>query len=353
MRTLFSLLLFVLSAAHAAELPSYQPRPGHERPVIAILGDSVSTEITDFLLPYGVLQRANVAQVLAIAAEGPTITMNTGLRVQADLDAAAFDRRYPEGADYVIVPAMRRAQFAPMLAWLQAQAGKGATLASICDGALVVAHSGLLRGRRATAHWATHDYRLEKYPDTEWLRNVRYVADGKVISSAGISAALPLSLAMVEAIAGREKAAAVAAELGVDDWSSRHDSQVYAPKFGHNLTIWLTHYTDQWLHRVSDSGLPLADGFDEIALAYSSDAYTRTHRSRVLAIASSDAAVASRHGLKIFADRVAGASGAPAAMLPPLDSSLDRVLANIAASFGPRTARRVALEFEYPWDTVR
>jgi putative intracellular protease/amidase len=321
--------------------------------VIAILGDSVSTEISDFLLPYGVLQRADAAQVLAVATEGQTITMNTGLRVQPDLDTAAFDLRYPEGADYVIVPAMHRAQFAPMLDWLQAQAAKNATIVSICDGALIVANSGLLKGRRGTAHWATRDYRREKYPDTQWLENVRYVADGNVISSAGISTAQPLALALVEAIAGREKAASVAAGLGAGDWSSRHDSGVYAPKFGHNLNIWITHYTDQWLHSVNDAGLPLADGFDEIALAYTSDAYTRTHRSRVLVVAASEAPLASRHGLKVLPDRVAGAAGAPAAMLPALDGSLDRVLSQVADAFGTRTARRVALEFEYPGYPLR
>lgn len=348
MRTLITLLLFFLSCAHAGELPAYQPRPGHERPVIAVLGDSVSTEITDFLLPYGVLQRAGAAQVLAVAVEGATITMNTGLRVQPDLDAAAFDQRFPAGADYVIVPAMQRAQYAPTLAWLQAQAGKGATIVSICDGALVVAHSGLLKGRKGTAHWATHGYRTEHFRDTEWLSNVRYVSDGKVISSAGISAAMPVSLALVEAIAGREKAAAIAAGLGVHDWSSKHDSGSYAPQFGRNLNVWLTHFTDRWFHTAQPVGLPLAAGFDEIALAYTSDAYTRTHRSRVLAVAATDAALPSRHGLKVQPDRVAGGADAPAAMLAGLDSTLDQALTRIAAAYGARTAHRVALEFEYP-----
>lgn len=345
---LLSLLSLAVSCAHAGELPGYQARPGHERPVVAILGDAVSTEITDFLLPYGVLQRADAARVLAVAVEGPLITMNTGLRVQPDLDAAAFDQRYPEGADYVIVPAMRRAQYAPTLAWLQAQAAKGATLVSICDGALVIANSGLLKGRRATAHWGSHDYRVEHFRDTEWLANVRYVADGKLISSAGISAALPVSLALVEAIAGQEKAAGVAASLGASDWSSKHDSGIYAPKFGHNLNVWLTHYTDQWFHSATAVGQPLAAGFDEIALAYTSDAYTRTHRSRVLSVSADNAPLASRFGLKLLPDHVAGSPGAPAAMLPPLDQSLNQVLARIATEFGERTAHRVALEFEYP-----
>lgn len=352
MRTLTTVLLFflscVLSCARAGELPDYQPRPGHERPVVAVLGDSVSTEISDFLLPYGVLQRAGVAQVLAVAVDGGTITMNTGLRVQADLDSAAFDQRFPAGADYVIVPAMQRAQYAPALAWLQAQAGKGATIVSICDGALVVAHSGLLKGRRGTAHWATHDYRKEHFRDTEWLSNVRYVADGKVVSSAGISAAMPLSLALVEAIAGREKAAAVAAGLGVNDWSNKHDSGSYAPQFGRNLNVWLTHYTDRWFHTAQPVGLPLAGGFDEIALAYTSDAYTRTHRSRVQVVADTLAPLPSRHGLKVLPERLAGSADAPAAMLPGLDSTLDQALSRIAAQFGARTAHRVALEFEYP-----
>lgn len=353
MHKLFALFLFVLSCAQAAGLPAYQPRPGHERPLVAVVGDSEHTEITDFLLPYGVLQRAGVAQVLAVALEAAPIQMNSGLRVQPDLTAAAFDQRYPEGADYLIVPAMMRADHAPMLQWLRAQAAKGATVVSICDGALVVANAGLFKGHRGTGHWATHEQRVASYRDTEWLANARYVADGKVVSSAGISAALPLSLALVEAIAGRDKASAVAAELGVSDWSAQHDSGVYAPRFGHNLSIWITHYTDRWLHGRRDLGLPLADGFDEIALAYTSDAYTRTHRSRVLTVAPSDAPLASRHGLRVLPDRQAGAADAPAAQLPALDASrpaqvLDQVLARIAGEYGARTAQRIALEFEYP-----
>ena len=343
MRLLLALLFCLITGAACAA----------ERPVVAILGDGVSTEITDFMLPYGVLQRAGVAQVLAVASEGPLITMNTGLRVQPDLDTAAFDQRYPNGANYVIVPAMRRASFALALAWLQAQAAKGATVVSICDGALVVANSGLLKGKRGTAHWATHSHRIEHYPDTQWLSNIRYVVDGKVISSAGISAAMPVSLALVEAIAGRDKAAAVAAELGINDWSDRHDSSVYAPQFGRNLNVWVTHYTDQWFHSTKPVGLALADGFDEIALAYTSDAYTRTHRSQVLAVAGSDAQLSSRFGLKIWPDRVAGSADAPAQMLPALDGTLDQVLAHIASQFGERTAHRVALEFEYPGYPLR
>ncbi|UUZ50208.1 DJ-1/PfpI family protein [Massilia sp. B-10] len=96
----------------------------------------------------------------------------------------ALDLRYPDGADYVIVPALSTPDDPVLLPWLAAQAAKGATIVSICDGALVAARAGVFKGHRATGHWATHKLRVENFPDTEWLANRRYVADGKVVSSA-------------------------------------------------------------------------------------------------------------------------------------------------------------------------
>ncbi|GAB2839850.1 DJ-1/PfpI family protein [Pseudoduganella ginsengisoli] len=353
MRQFLLLLLFIATFAHAGEIPPYQPRFDRARPVIAVIGNSTSTEITDFMLPYGVLKRAGAADILAVATEPGWIKMNTGLRIKPDLDLATFDRLYPQGADYVIVPAMAHDDAPPMLSWLAAQGAKGATVVSICDGALVVANSGLLKGHRGTAHWATHELRVEKYPATTWLSNVRYVADGKVVSSAGISAAMPTSLALVEAIAGHDRAAAVASDVGVQDWSTQHDSGVYAPKFGRNLNIWLTHFTDSWFHRAKPVGLPVANGVDEIALAYTSDAYARSRRNKVLFVAANTAPVTSRFGLAIEPDHIAGTAGAPDDMLEAPDNVaagkvLDKVLARIADNYGPRTAKRIAMEFEYP-----
>lgn len=353
MHKLFALLLLSTRVAQAGEIPVYEARTGGARPVIAVIGNTTSTEISDFMLPYGVLKRADVADVYAVATEPGLIKMNTGLRVKPDFDAATFAQRYPTGADFVIVPAMANSGTPEAHAWLAAQRGKGATLVSICDGALVLANSGLMRGRRGTAHWATHEHRIETYRDTTWLTNVRYVGDGKIVSSAGISAAMPTSLALVEAIGGHARAAKVAGEVGVPDWGPQHDSGVYAPKFGHNLTVWLTHFTDSWFHSRKPVGLPLAAGVDEIALAYTADAYARTRRNTVLTVAPSLEPVTSRFGMAIIPDRVAGAPDAPSAMLEAPDNTpsaqvLDKVLASIANSYGPRTAKRIALEFEHP-----
>jgi transcriptional regulator GlxA family with amidase domain len=80
-----------------------------------------------------------------------------------------------------------------------ARAEKGATTVSICNGSLVLANDCLTDGHQATGRWSKHGLRVAKFPDTHWLKNTRYVADGKIVSSAGITAALPFSIALVEA----------------------------------------------------------------------------------------------------------------------------------------------------------
>lgn len=211
-RLFFALCTTVLlSRAQAAEsIPPYQDRFGRGQPLIAIVGENGGTELTDFAIPYGVLARSGAAQVTTVATQAGPLTMRPALKIQPHATVQQFDARYPDGADYVIVPAVNKADDPALLRWVAAQGAKGATIVSICDGALVVANAGLLKGRRATAHWATESLRKERYPDTQWQANTRYVADGKVVSSAGISAAMPTALALVEAIAGRARAAAVA-----------------------------------------------------------------------------------------------------------------------------------------------
>jgi transcriptional regulator GlxA family with amidase domain len=335
-------------------IPAYQARLGRRRPVIAVLAENSGTELVDFVIPYGVLARSGVAEVFAVAMQAGPITMRPALRIQPQATIAQFDARFPDGADYLIVPAMVSRDDPRLLAWIAAQAGKGGTVVSICDGALVVADAGLLKRRRATAHWATEGLRAEKYPDTHWLRNIRYVADGRMISSAGISAALPVSLALVEAIAGPRVAGSVAQQLGVDGWSAAHDSERFRPKFGVNLRAFAaTNYTNRWLHSRQRIGLPLSAGIDEIALALTADPYSRTGCSQVYGLSASSEPVRTSNGLLVLPERIIGAGPRLDRVLPALDATppaqmLDQTLAGIARRYGRLTAFGVALDFEYP-----
>jgi putative intracellular protease/amidase len=340
--------------AQAGKIAPYRARFGRPRPVIAIVGENRGTELVDFVIPYGVLMEADVADVFTVATRPGVMKMRPALQLQPQATTREFNARFPDGADYVIVPAMVERDDPVLLGWIAAQGRRGATVVSICDGALVVAKTGLMNGHRATAHWATRAYREQQYPDTQWLENVRYVADGRIVSSAGISAAIPTSLALVEAIAGHERATTVANALGVAEWGTQHDSDAFRPRFGVNLTAFAaTNYANRWFHSIQSIGVPVAAGVDEIALAVTADAYSRTGRSHALSLATSGEPMATRHGLVLVPDRVVGGRDPVDRVLPGFDGTpsartFDKVLAAIATRYGRATAYGVALDFEYP-----
>ncbi|GJJ00459.1 transcriptional regulator [Duganella rhizosphaerae] len=353
MRKLIYLFLLIGRLATAGDIPAYQDRFGRAKPLVAVVGENSGTELTDFVIPYGILARSGAVQLMSVATQTGPLSMRPALKLQPDATTAEFDQRYPQGADYVIVPAVVKPDDTTLVAWVAAQGAKGATVVSICDGALIVANAGLFKGKRATAHWATESYRKEHYQDVQWVSNIRYVADGKVISSAGVSAAMPTALALVEAIAGTARATEVAQQIGVADWSTTHDSDIFRPRLGTNLTAYIAGYTNQWFHSRDDIGVQVTPGMDEITLAFTADAWSRSKRSKVYSVAASAEPLQSRSGLTIVPDRVQGAADAPellpataAAAMPA--QALDRALEGLEQRYGHRTALLVALEFEYP-----
>src|SRR5215510_10451402 len=89
-----------------ATLSALQP-PKRQRPVIAIVGANEGSETTDYLMPYGILTRAEVADVLALGMKPAPISLYPALTIVPNTTIAHFDTMHPGGADYVIVPAMR------------------------------------------------------------------------------------------------------------------------------------------------------------------------------------------------------------------------------------------------------
>jgi putative intracellular protease/amidase len=345
------------SAAEVAATPErispYQARADRLRPLIAVVGENSGTELTDFVIPYAVLSRSGVADVLSVATQPGILKLRPAVQVQPQATTAGFDELHPAGADYVIVPAVTKSDDAVLLAWITAQAAKGATIVSICDGALVVANTGLMRGHRATGHWATHELREKSYPDTRWETNTRYVADRAIVSSAGISASIPTAFALVEAIAGHDRAADLAKEMGVDDWGSQHDSDAF--HFGpRSYAMYGAAIVSGWFHRTESIGIPVAPGVDEIALALTADVYSRTYRGvRAYTVAPTSDPVRTLGGLTLLPDRVLGGDSAPDRMLPPFASApsmqvLEMVLTRVASEYGWAAAASAAYDLEYP-----
>jgi transcriptional regulator GlxA family with amidase domain len=323
--------------------------PKRARPLIAIIGINDATEVTDYVMPYGILRRAGVADVMALATGPGPVKLYSALTVEPDATIADFDARHPQGADYVIVPAMSRDDDPVALAWIRAQAARGAIVIGVCAGAKVVAATGLLDGKRATTHWYYLNELREKHPSIRYVADRRIVVDGGVATTTGISASMPMSLILIEAIAGRDKAEEVARSLGLAQWDARHDSDAFRFTRPFALTA-MSNVLSFWNRE--QFGIKLAPGIDEVSLALVADAWSRTYRSRAITFAASAGAVETRNGLRVVPDQVVKETSAPSIPLLATDrkpaAALDNALQTISQRYGSRTADLVAMQLEYP-----
>jgi len=285
-----------------------------------------------------------VAEVRAVAPRAGRVTLYPAFQVEGVQDVAAFDREFPAGADYVIVPAMRDDANPAILGWLRDQAQRGARIVGVCVGSLVVAQAGLLDGRRFASHWYYRKTIIEHHPSATYVPHQRYVVDRDVATTTGITASVPAMLALVEAIGGREKAQALANELGVASWTPVHDSSLFGLDAG-RMWSYLLNKAAFWRHE--DWSVDVRDGSDDIALALAADAWARTGRVGVEAVADSSM-VRLRSGLML----VAQTTGKDKPRLPLASSikpmqQLDRTLCEIGARFGDARRDWVMQELEY------
>jgi putative intracellular protease/amidase len=328
-------------------------QPKRQRPLVAIIGINDSTETTDYLMPYGILRRADVADVVALATKPGPMTLFPVLTVEPQATVADFDAQHPEGADYVIVPAMSRDDDPAALQWIKSQAAKGAVIIGVCAGAKVVGNTGLLDGKRATTHWYYLKELRDKHPAIHYVADRRLVVDGRVATTTGITASVPMSLTLIEAIAGRDKAEAVSRDIGLDQWDTRHNSDAF--KFTRSFALTAIRNTLAFWNR-EQFGIELAPGVDEVSLALVADAWSRTYRSRAVTFAGTAGAQQTRSGMRIFAEQVT-ANWPAERRLPAIEGlqpakALDNALRGIEARYGTRTAEFVAMQLEYPRDTT-
>lgn len=138
------------------------------------------------------------------SAQGPT----------AVADAALVDT----AADILIVPGgkgtRREVDNSALLDELRRLAGNAQWVASICTGAALLAKAGLLDGKRATTNKLAWEWATAQGPNVEWIPQARWVEDGNVWTSAGVTAGMDMSLALIAKILGADaaKQAAIYAE---------------------------------------------------------------------------------------------------------------------------------------------
>ncbi len=180
-------------------------------------------EVLDFCGPFEVFSATRVNEekrreepspfeVLLIAENPSPITTTGGMKV---LPHYTFDS-CPR-VDILVCPGgwgTRKELKNPiMLDWLRARAAEVETLAAVCTGSMLLGFAGLLDGLHATTHWRSLDWMRESFPTVTVEYGKHFVQDGRVLTSAGISAGIDMSLKVVANCFGEEIARATARHM--------------------------------------------------------------------------------------------------------------------------------------------
>lgn len=183
-------------------------------------------EVLDFAGPFEVFSVASrvaardgllghpAFRVTTVAATSEPVAARHGLHV---LPGAAFGE-HPE-LDLLIVPGgvvSQPLEDAPTLDWIGANAGRAAITASVCTGAFLLAKLGLLDGLTATTHWEDLDDLRTSFPKLDVIGSVHFVDHGSLLTSAGISAGIGMSLHLVGRVLGLAMAQSTARQMQYD-----------------------------------------------------------------------------------------------------------------------------------------
>jgi transcriptional regulator GlxA family with amidase domain len=192
---------------------------------------------------------------LACASRTRAIHGTSGLTLHADTTLAALARgRAP--IDTLVIGGGEGARAAAgvpaILRDVVRVAARARRVASVCTGAYVLAAAGLLDGKRATTHWAYCEALATTYPRIKVEDDPIYVRDGAVWTSAGVTAGIDLSLAMVEDDLGRELAMLIARWLvvfvrragGQSQFSAQLSAQAAERPTLRDLQAWIVEHPD-------------------------------------------------------------------------------------------------------------
>jgi transcriptional regulator GlxA family with amidase domain len=180
-------------------------------------------EVLDFAGPYEVFTTATrvaareaialppVFNVFAIAENLDPVRARAGLKFVPD-----FLLDTHPSLDVLIIPGgvvtteMEKPQVEN---WIFNTAGSTAITASVCTGAFLLAKAGVLTTQKVTTHWEDQDDLKHMFPSLDVINDVRWMDEGAIVTSAGISAGIDMSLHIVERLAGLSLAERTARQM--------------------------------------------------------------------------------------------------------------------------------------------
>jgi transcriptional regulator GlxA family with amidase domain/YHS domain-containing protein len=194
-------------------MPLQEPASGTIRVAFLIASGA---EVVDFAGPWGVFEyvhigdaRRNPFELYTVAVGPQAVRVSGGMTIVPNhgLDNAP-------GPDIVVVPALDLEELAPeALDWLRHVHERTVVTMSVCNGAFVLGRAGLLDGRSATTHHQGYTSLQAMFPAVTVLRGRRFVEDGRIATSGGLTSGIDLALRIVERFYGRDTARRTASNL--------------------------------------------------------------------------------------------------------------------------------------------
>ncbi|MBS2548019.1 GlxA family transcriptional regulator [Catenulispora sp. NL8] len=201
-----------------------------EQKVAIVVFDGV--KMLDVAGPAEVFATANLLgaryAVSYVSASGEPVSTSVGMRMPVDgraADVAAPETVVVAGGDNLVTEPIP----GDLVDAVRTLSPRTERLVSICTGSFVLAAAGLLDDRRATTHWQHAELLARAYPRVRVEPDALFVEDGQVFTSAGVSAGIDLSLALVERDHGADLARSVARQLVVYMQRTGGQSQFSAP----------------------------------------------------------------------------------------------------------------------------
>ncbi len=161
---------------------------------------------------FGMLAETGQCKILTVAESAGAVASRQGPRALADF---GFDDCPP--LDVFLVPGgmgtRKEISNGRMLGWLRERAQTAALVTSVCTGAALLARAGLLDGRSATTNKFSFKWVVEQGPRVNWVKQARWVEDGKFLTSSGVSAGIDMTLAIIAKLWDLETAQRIATRM--------------------------------------------------------------------------------------------------------------------------------------------
>lgn len=280
-------------------LPVNRPTSSGKIVVAVVLGSS-GTVGSDVLAPYEVFASSPNFSVYTIAAQSSPAPVDGGPAIVPTFtfeDVRSGTARQP---DVVVVPAVgapEGPEETAMRDWIVEQSGHGARILGVCNGSNVLAGTGLLTGRTATSHWSRLSSLKKNHPEVQWTGGLRYVQDGMITTTAGVTSGIPGALKVMEDLAGAGEAERVGLLMKYPDWSVAASTSIPVQSFAASDVPVGLNALVPWLRPTI--GVGLVNGVGEIDVASAFEVYNKSFAARAVAVAATET-ITTRHGMVLL-----------------------------------------------------